>query len=73
MVHGYDPAFILKFSKHCLAMGYLEPAEFCRLGLLAITFLSISSPDEDQRKLGYDCLGKFLEVLEVRFCLIHNF
>ncbi|XP_020269128.1 uncharacterized protein LOC109844484 [Asparagus officinalis] len=64
MVQRYDPAYILAFSNHCLAMGYLEPTEFSRLGLLAISFVSISSPDEELRKLGYNCLGKFQDALK---------
>ncbi|KAI4965328.1 hypothetical protein ZWY2020_054798 [Hordeum vulgare] len=40
--HGYgwiyDPMFILRFSIHTLLMGYIEPAEFSRVGLLAIRF-----------------------------------
>lgn len=71
MVQRYDPAFILAFSNHCLAMGYLEPTEFSRLGLLAISFVSISSPDEELRKLGYNCLGKFQDALKVNICFYH--
>lgn len=33
----YDPVFILRFSVHCLSMGYIEPIEFVSLGLLAVT------------------------------------
>lgn len=69
MVQTYDPAFILEFSNHCLAMGYLEPIEFSRLGLLAISFMSISSPDEEIRKLGYNCLGKLKNALQVKVYL----
>uniref|UniRef100_A0A0E0DIM3 Nucleolar pre-ribosomal-associated protein 1 N-terminal domain-containing protein n=1 Tax=Oryza meridionalis TaxID=40149 RepID=A0A0E0DIM3_9ORYZ len=64
VVRIYDPVFILRFSIHTLLMGYIEPVEFSRLGLLAITLVSISSPDEDLRKLGYESLGKFKKSLE---------
>uniref|UniRef100_A0ACD5ZGX9 Uncharacterized protein n=1 Tax=Avena sativa TaxID=4498 RepID=A0ACD5ZGX9_AVESA len=64
MVQIYDPMFILRFSIHALLMGYIEPAEFSRVGLLAITFVSISSPDEELRKLGYESLGTFKKSLE---------
>jgi nucleolar pre-ribosomal-associated protein 1 len=46
-------------------MGYIEPAEFARLGLLAITLVSIASPDNELRMLGYECLGTFKKSLEV--------
>uniref|UniRef100_A0A0E0KVH8 Nucleolar pre-ribosomal-associated protein 1 N-terminal domain-containing protein n=1 Tax=Oryza punctata TaxID=4537 RepID=A0A0E0KVH8_ORYPU len=64
VVRIYDPVFILRFSIHTLLMGYIEPVEFSRLGLLAITLVSISSPDEDLRKLGYESLGTFKKSLE---------
>ncbi|VFQ63467.1 unnamed protein product [Cuscuta campestris] len=60
----YDPIFILRFSFHCLSMSYIEPVEFANLGLLAVSLASISSPDDDIRKLGYAVLEKFKEVLE---------
>ncbi|WVZ87214.1 hypothetical protein U9M48_033889 [Paspalum notatum var. saurae] len=60
----YDPIFILRFSIHTLLMGYIEPAEFARLGLLAITLVSIASPDQEIRILGYECLGAFKHSLE---------
>ncbi|KAK4360685.1 hypothetical protein RND71_019637 [Anisodus tanguticus] len=60
----YDPIFILHFSVHCLSMGFIEPLEFASIGLLAITVVSISSPDNDTRKLGYEVLGRFKSVLE---------
>ncbi|XP_047968873.1 uncharacterized protein LOC125212686 [Salvia hispanica] len=63
-VQIYDPVFILRFSIHCLVMGYIEPIEFASLGLLAVTFASISSPDDDMRKLGYESLVKFKSALE---------
>ncbi|KAG1370126.1 hypothetical protein COCNU_15G004920 [Cocos nucifera] len=64
LLQQYDPAFILRFSIHCLLMGYIEAIEFSRLGLLAITFVSISSPDDDLRKLGYESLGNFKMALQ---------
>lgn len=73
MVRIYDPMFILRFSIHILLMGYIEPAEFSRLGLLAITFVSTSSPDEELRKLGYESLGTFKKSLEVlHYCYFFN-
>ncbi|XP_057475147.1 uncharacterized protein LOC130763274 [Actinidia eriantha] len=60
----YDPVFILRFSIHSLSMGYIEPIEFASLGLLAIAFVSISSPDDEMRKLGYEALGRFKTALE---------
>ncbi|CAN6250215.1 unnamed protein product [Urochloa humidicola] len=60
----YDPIFILRFSIHTLLMGYIEPAEFARLGLLAIALVSIASPDQELRMLGYECLGAFKKSLE---------
>lgn len=64
MVRIYDPMFILRFSIHTLLMGYIEPAEFSRVGLLAITLVCISSPDEELRKLGYESLNAFKNSLE---------
>lgn len=66
----YDPIFILHFSVHCLSMGFVEPLEFASLGLLAITVVSISSPDDDMRKLGYEVLGRFKSLLEVYIIVI---
>ncbi|CAL5417887.1 unnamed protein product [Camellia sinensis] len=60
----YDPVFILHFSIHSLSMGYIEPMEFASLGLLAIAFVSISSPHDEMRKLGYEALGRFKTALE---------
>ncbi|GAB4859794.1 hypothetical protein Ancab_011274 [Ancistrocladus abbreviatus] len=60
----YDPVFILRFSIHSLSMDYLDPVEFAGLGLLAIALISISSPDEGIRKLAYEVLGRFKDVLE---------
>lgn len=62
---GYDPAFILRFSLHCLVIGFIEPIEFAQLGLLAVAFVSISSVDEELRKLGYEVLGRYKLSLEV--------
>ncbi|KAL2465102.1 Ribosome 60S biogenesis N-terminal [Abeliophyllum distichum] len=64
MMEIYDPVFILHFSVHCLSMGYIEPIEFASLGLLAVTFVSISSPDIEVRKLAYEALAKFKTALE---------
>ncbi|XP_042413782.1 uncharacterized protein LOC122002620 isoform X1 [Zingiber officinale] len=61
---GYDPAFILRFSLHCLVIGFIEPIEFSQLGLLAVAFVSISSVDEELRKLGYEVLGRYKLSLE---------
>lgn len=60
----YDPVFILRFSIHSLSLGYIEPAEFAGLGLLAVAFVSISLPDVGIRKLGYETLGRFKNALE---------
>ncbi|XP_028086891.1 nucleolar pre-ribosomal-associated protein 1-like isoform X1 [Camellia sinensis] len=60
----YDPVFILRFSIHSLSMGYIEPMEFASLGLLAIAFVSISSPHDEMRKLGYEALERFKTALE---------
>ncbi|EXB50294.1 hypothetical protein L484_017832 [Morus notabilis] len=60
----YDPVFILRFSLYSLTVGYIEPMEFAGLGLLAIAFVSMSSPDEGIRKLAYSTLGKFKDTLE---------
>lgn len=61
----YDPVFILRFSIHALSMGYIESVEFAGLGLLAVAFVSMSSPDVGMRKLGYELIGKYKNVLEV--------
>ncbi|GMH25511.1 hypothetical protein Nepgr_027354 [Nepenthes gracilis] len=60
----YNPLFILRFSIHSLSMEYLDPVEFAGLGLLAIALVSISSPDDGIRKLGYEVLGRFRSALE---------
>ncbi|CDY29264.1 BnaC01g19160D [Brassica napus] len=64
-IERYDPAFILRFSLHSLSVGYIEPLEFASLGLLAVAFVSMSSADLGMRKLAYDTLKMFLDVLEV--------
>ncbi|KAL6844553.1 hypothetical protein ACP4OV_026226 [Aristida adscensionis] len=64
MVQVYDPMFILRFSIHALLMGYIEPAEFSRLGLLALTLVSLASPDQGLRMLAYEALGTFKKSLE---------
>ena len=46
-------------------MGYIEPVEFSALGLLAVAFVSFSSPDDVERKLGYETLGEFKNVFEM--------
>lgn len=46
-------------------MGYIEPLEFASLGLLAVAFVSMSSADLGMRKLAYDTIKMFLDVLEV--------
>lgn len=61
----YDPVFILRFSIHCLLMNYIEPVQFASLGLLSVAFASLSSPDDDLRKLGYEAVAKFKSALEV--------
>ncbi|XP_058184680.1 uncharacterized protein LOC131302085 [Rhododendron vialii] len=63
-IQTHDPVFILRFSIHRLLMGYIEPVEFTSLGLLAIAFVSISSPHDEMRKLGYEALGGFKNALE---------
>lgn len=67
-VERYNPVFILRFSIHSLAEGYIEPLEFAGLGLLGIAFMSMSSPDDRIRRLGYDSLGRFKNALEVMLC-----
>ncbi|KAK9082672.1 hypothetical protein Scep_029143 [Stephania cephalantha] len=63
-IQRYDPAFLLHMSIHVLSNGYLEPLEFAGLGLLAVAFMSMSSPDEGMRKLGYEAIGRFKNSLE---------
>ncbi|CAJ1964127.1 unnamed protein product [Sphenostylis stenocarpa] len=61
----YDPAFILRFSIHSLSKAYVEPVEFAGSGLLAIAFVSMSSPNSGIRRLAYGTLDKFKNALEV--------
>ncbi|KAK9133497.1 hypothetical protein Scep_013025 [Stephania cephalantha] len=63
-IQRYDPAFLLHMSIHVLSNGYLEPLEFAGLGLLAVAFMSMSSPDKGMRKLGYEAIGRFKNSLE---------
>ncbi|KAI9084395.1 hypothetical protein K1719_033585 [Acacia pycnantha] len=60
----YDPSFILRFSIHILAKDIVEPVDFALLRLLAIAFVSMSSPDLGIRKLAYETLGMFKNALE---------
>ncbi|CAI8619493.1 unnamed protein product [Vicia faba] len=60
----YDPVFILQFSIHGLSKAYIEPVEFAGSGLLAIAFVSMSSADHGIRRLAYDTLVIFKNVLE---------
>lgn len=68
----YDPVFILRFSIYCLSVGYIEPMEFASLGLLAIAFVSMSSPDEGIRRLAYNTLEKFMNALEVKLLVQYD-
>lgn len=61
----YDPVFILRFSNYGLSKASIEPVEFAGSGLLAIAFVSMSSPDQGIRRLAYDTLLKFKNALEV--------
>ncbi|KAF3513448.1 hypothetical protein F2Q69_00010108 [Brassica cretica] len=54
----------MRFSVHSLSVGYIEPLEFAILGLLAVAFVSMSSADLGMRKLAYDTIKMFLDVLE---------
>ncbi|KAL5804145.1 hypothetical protein ACOSQ3_030945 [Xanthoceras sorbifolium] len=63
-IQRYDPVFILHFSIYSLSRGYIEPVEFAGLGLLAVAFVSMASPDVGMRKLGYETLGRFKDALE---------
>ncbi|XP_024971211.1 uncharacterized protein LOC112510123 isoform X3 [Cynara cardunculus var. scolymus] len=64
-IHIYDPVFILRMSLHGLSMDYIEPVEYASLGLLAVAFVSLSSPDDEIRKLGYKVLAVFRNALEI--------
>nr|XP_043632579.1 uncharacterized protein LOC122603821 isoform X2 [Erigeron canadensis] len=59
----YDPVFILRMSLHGLSMDYIEPVEFASLGMLAVAFVSLSSPDVEIRKLAYTVLTVFRDAL----------
>lgn len=61
----YDPVFILRMSLHGRSMDYVEPIEYANLELLAVAFVSLSSPNEEIRKLGYNVLAFFRDALEV--------
>ncbi|KAF4381822.1 hypothetical protein F8388_008998 [Cannabis sativa] len=61
----YDPVFILHFSLYSLSAGHIEPMEFAGLGLLAVAFVSMSSPDDGIRRLAYSILGIFKKALEL--------
>lgn len=65
---AYDPNYILPFALHGLSEGCIDAEEFVRLGILAVSMASLSSSNEDMRKLGYEILAKYLTVLEV--CLL---
>ncbi|XP_050893482.1 uncharacterized protein LOC127100380 isoform X3 [Lathyrus oleraceus] len=60
----YDPVFILRFSNYGLSKASIEPVEFAGSGLLAIAFVSMSSPDQGIRRLAYDTLLKYKNALE---------
>ncbi|KAL3736326.1 hypothetical protein ACJRO7_025308 [Eucalyptus globulus] len=60
----YDPVFVLQFSLHILPIGFIEPVEFAGLGLLAVAFSCLSSPDDGIRKLAYQTLASFKIALE---------
>jgi len=62
----YDPVFVLSFSIHSLSMGYLDPVEFAGVGLLAMALVSVASPEDGVRKLGYEVLGRLKDALDVR-------
>ncbi|KAL6552782.1 hypothetical protein OROHE_008146 [Orobanche hederae] len=53
-------------------LSYIEPVEYASLGLLAITVASLSSPDDDMRKLGYEALSQFKCALEWPISILHN-
>ncbi|CAN0909856.1 Nucleolar pre-ribosomal-associated protein 1 [Linum grandiflorum] len=63
-VRRYDPVFVLEFSVRTLTVGYIDPMEFAGSGLLAVAFVSISSPDLGLRKLGYKTLEIYKSVLD---------
>lgn len=55
----------MRFSIHSLSKAYIEPVEFAGSGLLAIAFVSMSSPDHGIRRLAYGTVDKFKNALEV--------
>ncbi|KAK4804939.1 hypothetical protein SAY86_004756 [Trapa natans] len=63
-IRRYDPVFLMRFSLHMLSVGFIEPVEFASLGLLAVAFCSLSSPDDGMRKLAYEALARFKKALE---------
>ncbi|XP_071738783.1 uncharacterized protein [Rutidosis leptorrhynchoides] len=64
-IQTYDPVFILRMSLHALSMEYIEPVEYASLGLLAVAFVSLSSVDDEIRKLGYKVVTVFRDALEI--------
>ncbi|KAI5430572.1 hypothetical protein KIW84_034964 [Lathyrus oleraceus] len=60
----YDPVFILQLSNYVLSKASIEPVEFVGSGLLAIAFVSMSSPDQGIRRLAYDTFLKYKNALE---------
>ncbi|KAJ3693612.1 hypothetical protein LUZ60_009092 [Juncus effusus] len=63
-VCGYDTEYILQLGINSILNEYIDPIEFCKLGLLAVSFMSISSSDAGTRKLGYEALFRFKSSLE---------
>ncbi|RZC25417.1 Nucleolar pre-ribosomal-associated protein 1, partial [Glycine soja] len=47
-----------------LSKAYVAPVEFAGSGLLAIAFVSLSSPDQGIRRLAYGTLDKFKNAVE---------
>uniref|UniRef100_A0A7I4D817 URB1 N-terminal domain-containing protein n=1 Tax=Physcomitrium patens TaxID=3218 RepID=A0A7I4D817_PHYPA len=62
---AYDPRYILQFGLHGIAVKCIDAEEFVCLGLLAVAIASLSSSDEDMRRLGYKLLAKYMSILEV--------
>lgn len=68
----------MQFSIHGLSKAFIEPVEFAGSGLLAIAFVSMSSPDHGIRRLAYATLDKFKKALEVgneviSLCLLFSY
>ncbi|PKI67693.1 uncharacterized protein LOC116192162 isoform X1 [Punica granatum] len=63
-IRRYDPVFIMRFSLHMLSVGFIEPVEFASLGLVAVAFCCLSSPDDGMRKLAYEALARLKNALE---------